>query len=96
MFYALLYDYVDDMITLRAPFREQHLALIAEYETRGEMVVAGALTEPVDGAILVFRGETPAAAEKFVSEDPYVVNGLVPRHTVRPWALVLGASRLEG
>ena len=30
MIYALLYDYVDDIVRLRAPFREPHLGLVGE------------------------------------------------------------------
>ena len=96
MFYALLYDYVDDIVTLRAPFRDPHLGLVGEFADRGEIVLAGALADPVDGAIIVFRGESPAIVESFVARDPYILNGLVPRHSIRPWTIVSGAHRLEG
>jgi uncharacterized protein YciI len=89
-YYALVYETVGDMVSRRAPFREEHLRLIREAHDRGEVFMAGALGDPVDGALLVFRAESPAVAEAFARRDPYVVNGLVPRWTVRPWHLVAG------
>ena len=52
--------------------------------------MAGALGDPPDGALLIFRAETPAVAESFARVDPYVINGLVTRWRVRPWNLVVG------
>lgn len=91
MTYVLLYDVVDDMVNKRAPYRAEHLQLIKEAHERGEIVMAGAVGDPVDGAVLVFRSDSPAVAEKFVMADPYVKNGLVTRWKVKPWTLVAGA-----
>jgi uncharacterized protein YciI len=52
------------------------------------MVLAGAFTDPVDGAILVFR--TREAAEGFVESDPYVKGGLVTGWKIREWNVVIG------
>jgi uncharacterized protein YciI len=38
----------------------------------------------------VFKGESSAAAEEFARNDPYVMNGLVKRWTVRPWMTIVG------
>ena len=96
MFYALLYDYVDgDVPRLRQPFRADHLGLIGEFAERGEIVLAGALVDPVDSAIIVFRCDDATTVEGFVARDPYVLNGIVVRHAIRPWAIVSGAERLE-
>jgi uncharacterized protein len=89
-YYALVYDTVEDMIARRAAFREEHLRLIREAHERGELFMAGALGDPPNGALLVFRAESPEAAEEFARRDPYVINGLIPRWTVRPWHLVAG------
>lgn len=91
MTYVLLYDVVDDMVNKRAPYRAEHLQLIKDAHERGEIVMAGAVGDPVDGAVLVFRSDSPAVAEKFVMADPYVKNGLVTRWKVKPWTLVAGA-----
>jgi uncharacterized protein YciI len=48
------------------------------------------LNEPVDTAVLLFTGESPAAAEAFAKADPYVQAGLVTRWRVREWTTVVG------
>ncbi|MFQ6685870.1 hypothetical protein OMF52_13840, partial [Bordetella pertussis] len=57
---------------------------------RGELVLAGALADLIDGAVLLFTGDTPAAAEAFAAADPYVREGLVTHWRVRPWTTVVG------
>jgi uncharacterized protein len=90
--YLLLYDVVPDYVERRAAFRDEHLRLAREAHARGELVLGGALDDPVDGAVLLFQGESPAAAEAFAGRDPYVRNGLVPRWRVRTWKTVVGAN----
>ena len=90
MHYLLFYDVVDDYVAKRAPFRELHLGKVREAYDRGEIVLAGALADPPDGAVLVFRGPSPASAEAFAASDPYVINGLVKNWRVRKWTTVIG------
>jgi uncharacterized protein YciI len=88
----LTYDYVDDIATRRAPFREAHLALVRDLHDRGVLLMAGAVGEPIDGALLVFSAEGQAAVEDFVARDPYVREGLVTGWRVRPWHVVVGQA----
>jgi uncharacterized protein len=90
MHYLLFYEVVPDYVERRAAFRAQHLALAWQAADRGELVLGGALADPVDGAILLFRGDSPAVAETFAATDPYVRNGLVTRWHVRAWNTVAG------
>ncbi len=90
MHYLLFYDVVDDYVRRRAPFRDAHLEHLRKAYERGEAVMAGALADPVDGAVLVFRGPTAEAAETFAKADPYVLNGLITSWRVRNWATVIG------
>lgn len=53
-------------------------------------MLAGALTEPSDTAILLFQGESPAVAEQFAKADPYVTKGLVLAYQVRHRHTVVG------
>jgi hypothetical protein len=91
--FALMYDIVDGFIDKRMPHREAHLALVRAAQARGELVMAGALGDPPDGALLVFRSETPEAAERFARADPYVMQGLATRWQVRLWNVVVGGDR---
>ncbi len=89
-YYALIYELVDDMVNRRVPFREEHLRLAREARERGELVLAGALSEPVDSALLVFHVDDKSKVEAFAHKDPYVINGLAKKWQVRPWNVVVG------
>ena len=90
MYLLLFYDVVDDYLERRVPLREEHLGLARAAHERGELVMAGAFDDPADGAVLVFATEDPAVVEKFVAADPYVREGLVKRHRIRRWNVVIG------
>ena len=90
MHYLLFYEYVEDAVARRAPFREEHLRLAREALGRGELLMGGAFAEPVDGAALLFRADQPSTVEAFVRGDPYVANGVVTRWRIRPWTVVIG------
>jgi uncharacterized protein YciI len=92
MYFALLYDVVDDYVERRKPFRAEHLALAEEASRAGRLALAGAF-DPADGALLVFDVPSAADVEDFVRRDPYVQNGLVTRWRVRAWTVVAGARR---
>jgi uncharacterized protein YciI len=89
-YYALMYYVVDDYITRRATYRTEHLRLAREAHERGELLLAGAFSEPADRALLVFRSSDSSVVENFVRHDPYVINGLVTRWEIRPWTVVIG------
>ena len=55
-------------------------------------MLGGALANPPDGAVLLFHGSSPAAAEQLAKGDPYVLNGLVKTWRVREWTTVLGPA----
>ena len=90
MDYLLLYDLAPDYLDRRGEFRTEHLALAWLAQSKDQLVIAGALQDPVDMAVLHFRGDSPEAAEEFAKADPYVKHGLVTRWRVRRWATVVG------
>jgi uncharacterized protein len=92
MHYLLFYEVSEDYVSRRTQFRELHLKKAWEASERGELVLAGALANPVDGAVLLFRGDSPEVAEKFARTDPYVLNGAVKRWYVREWTTVVGEA----
>ena len=89
--WLLLYDLVDDYLERRGALRPEHLALAEAAHDRGELVMAGALADPADRALLVFRADDAGPAEAFAGADPYVREGLVRAWQVRPWTVVIGA-----
>lgn len=92
MQYLLFYDVVEDYVARRAPLRAAHLAHAQTFVERGELILGGALARPVDGAVLLFRADSPAVAERFAEADPYVREGLVTRWWVREWTTVVGTG----
>ena len=85
--HVLIYEYVEDVVEKRAPFRADHLELVAREKEAGRIVLAGAVGDPPHGAHIVFRGDAEAA-ERFAAADPYVANGIVTSRRVEPWMVV--------
>src|SRR5688500_16069689 len=92
MHYLLMYDLVNDYVERRQPLRPSHLAHARMFVDRGELLLGGALADPVDMAVLLFRGDSPAGATAFAAADPYVLKGLVKSWRVRPWSTVVGPT----
>jgi len=89
-YYVLEYALVDDYLARRAAFREEHLALARDAHRHRDLILAGALAEPADRAVLVWRTDDRSLIERFIDADPYVRNGLVTSWTIRPWTVVIG------
>lgn len=91
-YFVLEYVFVDDYLERRAALREEHLGLAREAHERGDLLLAGALTEPVDRGLLVWSTSDRGVAERFAESDPYVRHGLVVSWSVRPWTVVVPGS----
>jgi uncharacterized protein YciI len=89
-YFALCYDFADDFMNRRVPFREEHLRLARESRARGELVLAGALADAPAGALLVFNCPDVTPVENFARNDPYVRNGIARSWRARPWTVVVG------
>jgi len=90
--FLLFYEVGDDYVEKRAQFRDAHLQKAWESHARGELILGGALADPPDGAVLLFRAETHRMVEDFARSDPYVVNNLVTRWHIREWTTVAGET----
>ena len=88
MHLVLEYSLADDYLERRATLREDHLALARAAHERGELLLAGALPDPYDRALLVWTAARDVV-EQFVAQDPYVVRGLVTGWTIREWNVVI-------
>ena len=89
-YYVLIYHLVDDYMTRRGQFREEHLKLAKELNERGEMILAGAFSDPPDKALLIFHVTDKSVIEDFIRKDPYIKNGLIAKWEIRPWTVVIG------
>ncbi|MGH8443574.1 MAG: YciI-like protein [Nevskiaceae bacterium] len=89
--FMLIYDVAPDYPQRRTEYRDAHLALAWKAADAGELVLGGALEEPIEQAFLLFRGSREAAL-RFAAADPYVKHGLVKAFRVRQWNTVVGAG----
>ncbi len=89
MHLLLEYTLADDYLERRGALREEHLALARAASERGELLLAGALPDPYDRAVLVWTAPRDVV-ERFVADDPYVRHGLVTGWTIRDWNVVVG------
>lgn len=92
MHFLLVYDLAPEYMQRRGEFRDAHLEKAWASHSKGELVLAGALTDPIDSAMLLFASDSPQAAEDFAKSDPYVTKGLVKSWRVREWRTVAGAQ----
>lgn len=92
--FLLFYDFVSDYLERRVPLRAEHLKFARAAQARGELVLGGALADPIDSAVLLFIAESRTVAEEFARADPYVLKGLVKAWRVREWTTVVGADAL--
>jgi len=92
--YLLFYEVVEDYATRRMPWRAQHLAHARQAQAQDTLLLGGALADPIDGAVLLFRAASPEAVVAFAQADPYVLNGLVRRWWVREWTTVVGEGAI--
>jgi uncharacterized protein YciI len=90
MHYLLFYTYIPEILERRPQFRGAHLNHARAAIGRGELRLAGAFADPVDGAALFFSAPSKDVVERFAREDPYVTGGLVTKWTVREWTTVVG------
>lgn len=89
-YYALIYHLVDDYMTRRSQFREEHLKLAKDLNDKGEMILGGAFSDPPDKALLIFKVDNKSVIEDFVSKGPYVKNGLIVKWEIRSWTVMSG------
>ena len=60
----------------------RHKAVVDKFVGRGDVIGIGPFTDL--GNMAIFR--TRAAAEAFVNEDPFVLDGLIKSYAIRDWA----------
>ena len=92
MYYLLHYEYVEDIVSKREPYRDQHLRLLNALQDNDQVILAGAVGNPVTGATFVFKVHSEDIIQSFVNNDPYVANQLVTEFVIEPWTVVVGSA----
>ena len=88
--YVLQYEFVENALEKRAPFREAHLVIFRKQVESGNVIIGGAVEHPPTGSITIFRNLKADEIEQVVQQDPYVINGIVKNYTIKPYIAVAG------
>lgn len=98
MLYALIGEDRPDSLDTRMAARPAHVARLEALRDEGRLVMAGpmpAIDSPdpgpagFAGSLVVAEFPSQAEAEAWLAADPYVVEGVFARTTVRPFKKVL-------
>ena len=87
MKYVMFYETDPASLPKAAAHVAAHRARLDAFHARGVLLMAGPLMEPTDRALGVFT--TREAAEEFIAGDPFIVNRVVTKWSVRAWNEVL-------
>ena len=87
MKYVMHYEVDPSRLALARVHGEAHKARLLEFKSRGTLLMAGPFSNPLEGALGIFT--TRQAADEFIAGDPFVLHGIVARHTVREWVEAL-------
>jgi len=83
MKYVLYYESAPDVLQ-KAPLHiAAHRERWSEFATAGTLLMVGPFADPAQGAMGIFTSRE--AAEEFAKGDPFVLNGVVSRWTMREW-----------
>jgi uncharacterized protein YciI len=84
MKYVVLYESADDVMTTAPQHFPAHKSRLDDFHRRGEILMVGTFGDPRnEGSMAIFP--TREAAESFVAEDPFVLNGVVKSYQIREW-----------
>ncbi len=83
--HILFYEYVEDVLERRGPYREAHLERI---RARDDIVMAGAVGDPPHAGAIVFKDTDPGEIEEFARADPYLEGGLITEWRVEVYKIV--------
>jgi uncharacterized protein YciI len=94
--YALKYEYVENIVEKRTPYREAHIAHFMKQVQNGNIILGGSIDQPPTAGLTIVRNLTEKEVEQIAKQDPYVINGLVTKYTIKPFLAVVGDNLLKG
>jgi uncharacterized protein len=89
--FLVTYRYVPGMEERRTPHRAAHLEWLRELHAAGRLLLAGALQDPVDTGVLIFRAPDGYTVRQLLMQDPYARAELIVEVSVRPYGIAVGA-----
>jgi uncharacterized protein len=81
---VVLYTSAPDVLTKAPAHFPAHRQRLDAFQERGQLLQVGTFGDPQrEGSMAIFTDR--AAAEAFVAEDPFVLNGVVASYEIRDW-----------
>ncbi len=84
---VMFYEVALDGLAKARLHYDAHRARLNDFHARGSLLMAGPFANPAEGAMGVFTSRQ--AAEEFIQGDPFVINGVVAKWSLRDWNEVL-------
>ena len=89
--YVLFYESADDVRSKAPLFFRAHVARWKEFQNEGTLLMIGTFANAQEeGSMAIFT--TRDAAEAFAKSDPFVLNGVVRRWSIREWNEAIAGS----
>jgi len=89
--YVLFYESADDVASKAPAHFPAHVARWKEFQGQGTLLMIGSFANAQEeGSMAIFT--TREAAEAFAEGDPFVLNGVVRRWSVREWNEAIASS----
>jgi uncharacterized protein YciI len=89
--HVVLYASAPDVLSRAPAHFPAHKARLDEFHARGELLLVGTFGDPqAQGSMAIFT--TREAAEAFVADDPFVLNGVVRAWEIREWNEIYGQA----
>jgi uncharacterized protein YciI/uncharacterized protein YndB with AHSA1/START domain len=80
---VVIYESSPNVMTLAPTHYPAHKARVDAFAARGELIAVGLFGDPREGSMAILSDRP--AAEAFVAEDPFVLNGVVAKYTIKDW-----------
>ena len=82
--YVLWGSYCEDVVNKRAPYRESHLAGLAQQKADGILVTIGP-TQDLTKVFGIYEANDQQQICQLIEADPYWVNGIWTEYQVKEW-----------
>ena len=98
MYYAIIYEDVQNSLPLRRQARPAHIERLQALKEQGRLFAAGPLPaidseDPGEagftGSLVIAEFESLAAAQAWADDDPYIGAGVYRQVVVKPYKIVL-------
>lgn len=98
MWYAVISEDVSNSLPLRKIHRPAHIERLKELNDSGRLLIAGPhpaedVNEPTEagftGSLLVVDFDSLTQAKEWADQDPYYLNGVYAKVTIKPFMKVL-------